>query len=117
MSKTKNEVYVASHLSRGITFIMPDNTRVEIAGLNDHLRGKDKGVLEVGGGAITRINSDQWTYIESAYKNFEPIANGLIYVAKDSKSAKSEMKEKRELRTGFEPIDPEKTNTKEADKK
>ena len=110
-----NDVYIASHLSRGIVFKMPDGQKLVIKGVNDSLRGKEKGILIVGEGVITKVDKSAWEYISKTYANFAAIKNGLIYVSESYDKAKAQIKEKKDLKNGFEPIDPTKTRTQKAE--
>lgn len=113
--QTAGPVFVCSHLNRGIRFDMPDGRKVTITGVNDVLRGKEHGKLIVGGGVYTKMTADDWGYIAKKYADFAPVKRGLLYVERNPRSAKAAIKERAGLRNGFEPINPEKTNTKEAD--
>lgn len=112
---SSNVAYVVSHLNRGLIFNLPDGKKVRLAGLNDNLRGQPKGVLAVGGGVYTKISADEWEYISKTYSDFAPILNGLIYAEASAGAAKAAARERQELRSGFEPVDPAKTRT-QADK-
>lgn len=114
--KTSGDVYVCSHLHRGILFDMPDGKRVRIGGVSDSLRGKAKGIIATGGGVYTKISADEWEYISKTFAELAPIKNGLIYAEDTAARAKAAIREKEELRDGFEPIDPAKTKTAATDK-
>ena len=57
-------VMVALNRTTGITFPMPDGRKVLIEGNAASLRGKEKGVLPVGAFGLTRVNADDWAYID-----------------------------------------------------
>lgn len=108
-SAKANDVFVCSHLHRGLLFDMPDGSRVRIGGVNDALRGKAKGIIATGGGVYTCISADAWAYISKTYAELDPIKHGLIYAEESASRAKAAIREKEELRDGFEPVDPEKS--------
>lgn len=108
---------IVSHLGNGLTFKTEDGKEHTINGVNDVLRGQEMGVLIVGGGVTTTLSDEVGEYFFKAYKDFEAIKNGLIYSAKTKKDALAEIKEKKELRHGKEPIDttdPKQTRTTKA---
>ena len=108
---------IVSHLGNGITFTMPNGQDYSINGVNDVLRGKEMGIIIVGGGVSTTLPEEVGEYFFKAYADFEAIKNGLIYKAKSEKDAKAEIKEKENLRHGKEPVDttdPRQTKTRRA---
>lgn len=112
-----NDVYVVSHLARGVSFLMPDGSKVRLNSRNDHLKGKESGILTSEGGCITKIAKDKWEYIKSHWKNFEPIKNGLIYASEKYNDAKAQAQEKQELKSGLEPVNIKNTKTKPVNRK
>lgn len=112
---TDAAVLVASKMQHSVRFSISDNGGIKrefiIAGRNDNLRGKLHGVLNEAAASFTRVPSDAWEKILQKYANFEPLKKGLIW------AAKSREDDRPELKTGFEPVDPNKTQTKSFDKK
>lgn len=104
-------VYVCSHLDRGVCFDFPNKRKVRIAGRNDSLRGKEKGILAKNGGVFTKIAEADWEAIKTTFAKHPLIERGVLYAEKDEASAKDAIKEKAELKTGLEPIDVSKTQT------
>lgn len=111
-AKSKPTVVVALNRAIGIQFAMPDGRKVLINGNAAHLRGKEKGVLPVGGFGLTTIAADDWAYIKKTYGRMEIFENGLIFAAERKADAAAEAAEKANLRHGLEPVDPEKTATR-----
>ena len=71
---------VALNRTTGIMFPMPDGRKVLIEGNAAGLRGKEKGVLPVGAFGLTRVNADDWAYIEKTYgPHMEIFKSGLIF--------------------------------------
>ncbi len=108
---------IVSHLGNGLDFETPEGKKHTINGVNDVLRGQEMGVLTVGGGVTTTLDDEAGEYFFKAYADFEAVKNGLIYVCKTEKDAKSQIKEKQELRHGKEPVDttdPKQTRTQKA---
>ncbi len=72
------------------------------------LRGKEKGVLPVGAFGLTRVNADDWAYIEKTYgPHMEIFKSGLIFAQARKADAVDEADERAELRNGLEPVDVE----------
>ena len=80
-AKSKPTVVVALNRAIGIQFAMPDGRKVLINGNAAHLRGKEKGVLPVGGFGLTTIAAEDWEYIKKTYGGMEVFENGLLFAA------------------------------------
>ena len=110
----KNDtVTVCSNFPRDIKFRVTDNRGQEqtilIRGNASKLRGLGSGILPIGAYGITaNVPKGAWEQIASVYKDDARFKNGLIF-ATSSKNARSEAKERKDLRNGYEPIDPTKT--------
>ena len=113
----KAMVTVALNRATGIQFAMPDGRKVVINGNAVHLRGKEKGVLPVGGFGLTTIAADDWEYIKKTYGGMEVFENGLLFAAERKADAVDMADERAELRHVIEPVDPENTATKPNDGK
>ena len=101
-------VMVALNRTTGITFPMPDGRKVLIEGNAAGLRGKEKGVLPVGVFGLTKVNADDWAYIEKTYApHMEIFKSGLIFAQARKADAVDEADERAELRHGLEPVDVE----------
>ena len=109
--KASNDVFVCSHLHKAVLFEMPDGRQVRLSGINDHLKGKAKGIIDTGGGIYTKIAATDWGFIAKTFADWPALKNGLIYAAQNPRTAKAMIREREELRDGFEPIDPTKTRT------
>lgn len=109
-------VTVALNRASGIAFSLPDGRRVRVAGNAFHLRGKEKGVLPVGGFGLTEIAADDWAYIEKTYgPHMEIFKSGLIFARTRKADAMDEADEKRDLRHGMEPMSAETLGTESYD--
>ena len=103
---SKNDtVFVALNHPQGIAFGMPNGRRVEIQGNAVRLRGKEKGVLPVGAFGLTRVDREDWEYIQKTYGSMPIFKSGLIF-ARDSKSdAADQAEDHTKTRHGREPVD------------
>lgn len=64
----------------------------------------------VGGYGITEnVSADLWKAFLKKNAKMAAVVNGQIFVHSDLKSVESEAKNRRNIETGFEPIDPVKT--------
>lgn len=109
-------VVVALNRASGIAFSMPDGRRVTVNGNAAHLRGKEKGVLPIGGYGLTTIDRSDWEYIRKTYgPSMKLFASGLIFAAERTADAVDMADERAELRHGLEPVDPTKTQTRPDD--
>lgn len=106
----KNDtVTVCSNFPRDVVFVVKDNAgkdvEILIRGNSGNLRGKAAGVLPLGAYGITmNVPKEAWEQISSLYKDDARFKNGLIFATTANK-ARSEAKERKALRNGFEPIE------------
>lgn len=70
-------------------------------------RGKPHEKQIVGGAALTHgVDADFWNAWLEQHKTYSPVVNGLIFAQAKPADAISEAKEMAELKSGFEPTDP-----------
>ena len=116
----KNDtVTVCSNFPRDIKFRVIDNRGQEqtilIKGNASKLRGLASGILPIGAYGITaNVPKEAWEQIATIYKDDARFKKGLIF-ASTAKNARGEAKERKNLRNGYEPIDPTKQKTKPND--
>ena len=105
-------VTVCSNFPRDIKFRVTDNRGQEqiilVKGNASNLRGLGSGILPVGAyGITTNVPRGAWEQIATVFKDDARFKNGLIF-ATQQKYARGEAKERKNLRNGYEPIDPSK---------
>jgi hypothetical protein len=105
------QVFVALCHPTGIKFSLPGGKTVLIKGNAHHLRGREKGVLPVGGFGLTPVDQADWEEIQRVYGRMEIFKNGMIFAQDSRAKATDESDEKAELRHGREPVDPATTHT------
>lgn len=115
-------VFVAVNYPQSVKFTVPDKNGLPcdlvLNGNATELRGKEMGILPIGAYGVTEVDADAWTYIKRQYAGLPLIKNGLIFaVEKDERYARDAAAERKGERNGFEPIDPNRTNTKPDDGK
>ena len=108
--KGNDTVVILSNFPRNIRYQWQDDNGnwrdLVLNGNAVHLRGKETGVLPVGGyGVTTGVPKKAWDWIVSHRPKDPLIVNGLVF-ASTAKNARAEAKERKELRNGFEPVDP-----------
>ncbi len=110
-------VCLRSHYDR--VFELGDK-KILIKGHNASLRGVDGGVLDSGRAfGETIIPEEDWMAIKAKYgtdPNEKLFSGGYIFAAGNKTDARAEAKEKEDLKTGMEPVDTQKTATKEEKK-
>lgn len=109
-------VTVCSNYPRDLKFMVPDNfgrqVAVVIKGNATNLRGKEKGIIPIGGyGVTTCVPKDAWEWILKHRPDDEFIKKGLVFATTAAK-ARAAAKERAELRHGFEPADTKKANSR-----
>ena len=119
VEKTPEYVTVALNHPWGLKFKVVDKFGVEqtviINGNATGLRGLEKGVLPGAGafGITPNVPAELWDAIKAKYQHMAIFRNGLIFATSDASGAKSEAKNRVELRSGFEAVEPEHTTTNE----
>ena len=115
--EVKNDtVVVCSNFPRDIIYVVKDNSghdvEIRIKGNSANLRGKGSGILPIGAYGITaNVPAGAWEQIKQKYCDDARIKQGLIFASTPNK-ARKEAKERKDLRNGFEPIDPKQTKVK-----
>ena len=117
IEEIKNDtVTVCANIPRDCIFEAIDNRgkvqKIRIYGNAGKLRGKEAGVLPVGAFGVTwNVPAKAWEQIKRNFADDPRFKNGLIFATTAGK-ARKEAVERKELRNGFEPIDPKKAKTK-----
>lgn len=106
-----DKVVVCLNLAHSVVFEI-DGRKIRINGQNENLRGEQEGILAVGKFGQSIIDRQDWEEIRRQYGRMSIFKMGLIFAQKDTASANAEAREKKELRHGLEPVDPEKTVSK-----
>ena len=112
----KNDtVTVCANIPRDCIFEVLNNKgkieKIRIHGNSNNLRGKEAGVLPVGAYGITvNVPVEAWEQIKRNFADDPRFKNGLIFATTAGK-ARKEAVERKDLRNGFEPIDPKKAKT------
>lgn len=119
--QSPSTVFVAMNYPHNVKFTVPDRDgmmcEVELVGNAAELRGKKMGILPVGAYGITEIGADAWTYIKTKYAGLPLIRNGLIFATERSERyAEAAAAERKDIRNGYEPVDPEQAVTEPVDK-
>ena len=117
IEEIKNDtVTVCANIPRDCIFEAIDNRgkvqKIRIYGNAGKLRGKEAGVLPVGAFGVTwNVPAKAWEQIKRNFADDPRFKNGLIFATTAGK-ARKEAIERKDLRNGFEPIDPKKAKTK-----
>lgn len=112
--ETSDTVCVALNRPIGLVFRMADGRPVEINGNGEPLRGKEQGILQPGSYGLTIIKAEDWEYILKTYGHLKIFQNGFCFATKKKADAEEEAENRDDLRNGLEPVDVDKTATKEA---
>jgi hypothetical protein len=72
------------------------------------LKGANSSTVVGGFGITENIPKDFFEEWARLYAKSIVVANGIVFAYKDSKGAEAIAKERKSLKTGFEPLDPEK---------
>lgn len=104
---TASTVLVAYNGPQAQRFEIPmangSRKKVIINGNNHDLIGKPIGKLCAGGYGLTAVDKEAWDWIKTNYANWGPIKNGLMF-ASDEDHVNDEIKARKDLKNGFEPL-------------
>ena len=110
-------VCIAMNFPRDFRFDYEDKSGARrellVHGNATELRGLEMGKLPEGGkyGFTFGVPREVWEAVAEKYRNMPMFRNGLIFAVSSASDAKKEAETRRELRHGFEPIDPYKART------
>lgn len=110
-------VCIAMNFPRDFRFDYEDKSGARrellVHGNATELRGLEMGKLPEGGkyGFTFGVPREVWEIVAEKYRNMPMFRNGLIFAVSSASDAKKEAETRRELRHGFEPIDPYKART------
>lgn len=112
--ESSDTVCVALNRPLGLVFTLPDGREVEIKGNGETLRGQEMGILKPGSFGLTIIKADDWEQILKHYGHLKIFQNGFCFATRKKVDTQEEAENRDDLRNGLEPVDVEKTATKEA---
>jgi len=88
-----------------VKMFRPSGREIELKG------GNAAGAI--GGYGLTHgVDADAWRGWDEAHKDFAPLARGLIFEVKRPADAAATAAERKNVKSGFEGIDPEKPGPK-----
>lgn len=76
----------------------------------------DAGKLPRGAYGFTTVDTEDWEEIKRQYGMLPLFKNGLIFAASSMGSAQAQAKEQAEIKSGYEPVDPEREALTSPDK-
>lgn len=116
LDATSDTVLVALNRAQGITFILDDGRRVDVAGNAVHLKGKDSGILPTGGAfGLTRIKAADWDAIVAKFGTTALFRSGRIFAHHAESNVRAEAREKAHTRHGLEPATGRQTHEAKAE--
>lgn len=112
MQTTGDTVTICSNFPRDIIFNVPDARgimqKVTINGNANYLKGAPKGIIPVGAyGITTGVPAEAWDWIMAHHCDNKLLKNGLIF-SSTAVNARAAARERKDLRHGYEPVDPKK---------
>ena len=118
VSNTGDTVVVCLNRPVGIKYKLRDGREIVIPGNSAHLRGKEMGELNIGGGfSLTVVKRTDWEEIEATYKDTALFKQGRIFAAANHTEALAQAKDKKSTRHGLEPTKGVKTKPVKEDEK
>ena len=110
-------VCIAMNFPRDFRFDYEDKNGAKcellVHGNATELRGLEMGTLPTGGkfGFTFGVPREVWEAVAEKYRNMPIFRNGLIFAVGSAPDAKKEAENRKDLRNGYEPIDPYKSRT------
>ncbi len=111
LTEKNDTVVICANIPHARKFNVPDKSgkfhTVTINGNNTPLIGADRGVIPIGAYGITaNVLKSDWEYIKTVYGYMSDIKEERIFDS-TSANARAEAKERKDLRHGLEPVDPQ----------
>ena len=109
------KVLIGCKLPHGIVLTHPKTgENVEIKGINAHASAFliSPTVIEH---ATTEVDAEFYETWKAAHKDFAPLTSGAIFEAKNTADLNAIAKERRQVKTGFEPLPQEGGGVKKAE--
>ncbi|OZI59940.1 hypothetical protein [Bordetella genomosp. 11] len=90
---------------------LPNGLVLDLGGKKVVLKGsRDRDA--VAGFGLTQVDDGFWSTWATTYKDFPALKRGLIFAHAKESGAAAESKEKQDVKSGLEGLDPEKPGTK-----
>ena len=106
------KVYVFANLPTGQRFKLKSGREVEISGLPvSRLIKPGGGSFSGGKYAVTAMDADDWKEVVRTYGKMSMFKNRIIFAAGTPEEGQALARGLGGLRSGFEPVDPEKAKT------
>lgn len=97
-SKTADMVTVACKLPQGLTIPLPDGTTLTLNGTHSP--------FAIAGHGMTDVKSGVWAIVEAEYASAPWLTNELVFAMGDKDSAVDKAEDRKNEKTGFDPVDP-----------
>ncbi len=111
----RNTVWVQCSLPNGIDIFLEEKFRDdqgnerwrEIEDARVKLNGANSSLV-IGGYGLTEVAADFWEAWVKSHQRFQPLRIGAIKAQPSRERASAQAMDEKELKTGFEPLDPDK---------
>lgn len=85
---------------------LPHGLVITVGGKSVTLAGANSSHI-IGGYGMTQVDKDLFEAWKKEFASYAPLKNGLIFEQASRSSAESEAKERSDIRSGFERLNPD----------
>lgn len=109
----RDSLFVFANLPHGQSFSLPGGREVTLAGHPvSQLLAPSGEALPGGEYGVSEISASDWSEILRLYGDLAVLKSGLIFTATSRKEGQAMARERKTLRHGLEPVNPESTLTR-----
>lgn len=96
--KPADMITVACKLPQGLTVPLPDGTSLKLNGA--------QSPFAIAGHGMTDVKSGVWAIVEAEYASAPWLTNELVFAMGDRESAVDKAEDRKNEKSGFDPVDP-----------
>ncbi len=109
----RDALFVFANLPHGQSFNLSGGREITLAGHPvSQLLGPNGEALPGGEYGVSEISASDWSEILRLYGDLAVLKSGLIFTATSRKEGQAMARERKALRHGLEPVNPESTLTR-----
>lgn len=109
----RDSLFIFANLPHGQSFSLPNGREVTLAGHPvSLLLGANGEALPGGEFGVTQVPAADWREVLRLYGDLAVLKSGLIFSAPSRKEGQAMARERKALRHGLEPVNPENTVTR-----
>ena len=97
-TKPADMLTIACKLPQGLTVQLPDGSTIKLNGAHSP--------FAIAGFGMTDVKASAWAVVEKQYAEAKWLTNEVVFAMGDKESAVDKAEERKDEKSGFEPVDP-----------